>query len=207
MAKRELVPTPGGITLEMYLAFENASDIKHEFVEGRVYAMTGVHTRHNRIAGNVYTRLSVASHDGPCRAYIADVKLQVADDRIYYPDVMSLCTEPNDDALIIDDPCVVVEVTSPSTRRIDYTEKRDAYLKLSSLRVYLVVEQRRRQVEHWWRDADGSWRHAVLIEQGTIELPCPRLTLTLDDIYRGVTLPPPKQRRVREPEPSYPGES
>jgi Uma2 family endonuclease len=185
------------------LAFENASDIKHEFVEGLVFAMTGVHTRHNRIAGNIYTRLSAASGDGPCRAYIADVKLRVAEDRIYYPDVMSLCTEPNEDELVIDDPCVVVEVTSASTQRIDRTEKRDAYLKMPSLKVYLVVEQRRRQVDLWRRDAEGAWQHAVLIEQGMIELPCPTLALSLDDIYRGVSLPEPKRRRVREPEPSY----
>lgn len=190
------------MSLRSYLAFEHASDRKHEFVEGRVYAMSGVHTRHNRIAGNIFWRMWQVSAGGPCRAHTSDVKLRVAEDRIYYPAVMSLCAEPNRDEVIIGDPCVV-EVTSPSTRRIDHAEKRDAYLRIPSLHAYLVVEQRRRQVDDWRRDADGAWQHAVVIEQGTIDLPCPSLALSLDDIYRGVTLPEPKPRRVREAEASY----
>ena len=191
------------MSLEEYLAFEEASGAKLEYVEGRVYAMSGAHSRHERIAGNVFARLWFAAGDGPCRAYGSNLKVRAPGDRVYYPDVMSVCAARDDDGLIVDDPCLLVEVTSPGTSRTDHTEKLDAYRQIPSLRAYLVVEQNRREVHHWWRAPDGEWRHERVEGHGSMVVPCPSVSLSLDEIYARVSMPPSPIHRVRELEPSY----
>jgi Uma2 family endonuclease len=175
------------LTVEEYLRFEAAAETKHEYVAGEVYAMTGVTRRHARIVTNLVIRLGSAARGGPCEVIAVDVKLRAAADRIYYPDLMILCTPGRDDDLVLDDPCLVIEVTSPSTARIDRGEKLDAYRGLASLRAYLIVDHRRRRVERHWRTA-GEWRRSEVTDEGRVPLPCPEMELTLDDIYEGVDL-------------------
>jgi Uma2 family endonuclease len=86
----------------------------------------------------------------------------------------------------VTDPCLVVEVTSPSTARADRTDKLDAYRGIASLQAYLVVEQAWRRVVRHWRAATGAWQREELHGDGTIPLPCPEATLTLDQIYEGL---------------------
>ena len=191
------------LTPEEYRAFEDASPVRHEFVGGRVYAMSGVRRPHSRISGNVFARLWTAAQGGPCRVHHSEVKLRVGDDH-YYPDVMVACGPEPDDDQIEDAPCLVVEVLSASTRRVDLTEKPAAYAKLPSLGLYLVLDQRRRLVELYRRGPAGQMQHAVLAGSGEVPLPCPALTLTLDQIYAGLDLPEVPTRRVRERAPAYP---
>jgi Uma2 family endonuclease len=181
------------LTVEEYLRLEEASPERHEYVAGEVHAMTGASLRHNRIVGNIFGRLWAAARGGPCTPHVEAVKLRVADDVIYYPDVMVLCT-PQDDDLVAHAPCLVVEVTSPSTASTDRREKLANYRKIPSLRAYLIVDQRRRRVDHHWRDEVGDWWHVALAGDGEVSLPCPQVTLALDDIYEGV------QPSVGEPE-------
>jgi len=185
------------LTVEEYLRFEAAAETKHEYVAGEVYAMSGVTRRHARMVTNLVVRLGTAARGGPCEVIAVDVKLRPAADRIYYPDVMVLCTPGRDDDLVLDDPCLVIEVTSPSTGRIDRGEKLDAYRGLASLRTYLVVDHRRRRVERHWRDAADEWRRSEVTGEGSVPLSCPELELTLDDIYEGVDL-----MTVQEEEPA-----
>jgi Uma2 family endonuclease len=190
------------MTADEYLAFEEASDVKHEYVDGYVYPMGGATERHERIVANVLGHLWMASRGGPCAAFGSNLKVSTPDGRFYYPDGLVVCSTRDEDVAFVVDPCVIVELTSPSTRRTDQYEKRDSYARISSLRAYLVVEQGQRQVDRWWRDADGGWQHEVLVEMGTVEVPCPTMTLSLDEIYEGVTFPTPRPQRVREPEPA-----
>jgi Uma2 family endonuclease len=185
------------MTVEEYLRFEEAAvATKHEYVAGEVYAMSGVTRRHARIVMNITARLWAAARGGPCEVIAVDVKLRVATDRIYYPDVMVLCTPGPDEALVLDDPCLVVEVTSPGTARTDRGEKLGAYQSVPSLRAYLIVDHRRRRVERHWRDAAGAWQRDEIVADGRVPVPCPATELPLDDIYEGVHL-----AVVGEPEP------
>ena len=184
------------MSVEEYLRFEEASERKHEYVAGEVYAMSGVRRRHARIVQNLAVHLGVAVGDGPCEVISVDVKLRAADDRIYYPDVMVLCTPGSDDDLVVDDPCLIVEVTSPTTARTDRTEKLDAYTNIPSLQTYLVVDHGGRRVDRHWRDAAGAWQRELIVGDGEVAVPCPETTLTLDEIYRGV-----ETFGVREQEP------
>lgn len=185
----------GPLSVEEFLTFENASATRHEYVAGRVYAMVGTTARHNRIVGNIVARLRTAARNGPCAPYFLDLKVRAARDRIYYPDVLAVCTPHDGDTLMFDDPCLIVEVTSRSTRRIDRGEKLDAYLAMQSLRAYLVVEHDRRHVTLYTRALGGEWAREEVVTSGRVTLPCPATTLSLDDIYEGIEMPPP---RVRE---------
>src|SRR5919112_6553213 len=114
------VPEHRPMSVEEYLRFEDSVPERHELVAGEVYALAGVTPRHNRIAGNIFARLCAAARDGPCRVYMSDVKLRAAEDVIYYPDIMVVVCEPGgEDAGLVHGPCLVIEVTSPSTARVD----------------------------------------------------------------------------------------
>nr|MBA3793598.1 Uma2 family endonuclease [Rubrobacter sp.] len=104
---------------------EKTATVRHEYVAGEVYAMTGASRRHNRIAGNVYRRLADAAAGGPCRVYMETVKLRK--DIFYYPEVMVACGSEPENPYYEDAPCLVVEVVSPSTESTDRREKLAAY--------------------------------------------------------------------------------
>ncbi|MGH7638591.1 MAG: Uma2 family endonuclease [Gemmatimonadaceae bacterium] len=177
------------MTLEEYLEFEENSPIKHEYVAGEVFAMSGVTTRHNLINLNMTHHLRDAAKRRGCRVFGMEVKLRAGKDRIYYPDIIVACGKAADVELIVEAPAVVVEITSPSTHATDRREKLDAYQRLPSLRSYLVVEQRRRQVIVYTRTR-GAWRRDEVAGAGDAAIPALGLTLTLDDIYDDVPLPP-----------------
>ena len=165
------------LTIDEYLTLEGSATVRHEYVGGEIFAMVGATKRHNRIMGNIYGRLWGTARGGPCRVYSESVKLRVADDVIYYPDVMVACGPEGEDPLIEDDPCLVVEVVSPSTETTDRREKLAAYKRMPGLRAYLIVSQARRWVESHFRSEDGVWRRGDLVDEGTLpgSLPGDRL--------------------------------
>jgi len=190
------------MTVEEYVRFEERSPIKHEYVAGEVYAVSGATARHNILAGNIFARLYPAVESNPCHVFMSDMRVQVADDRYYYPDAAVVCTPIAQLDVVARGPCVVVEVTSPSTARIDRGEKLDAYRAIPALRAYLIVDHRRRRVERHWRESpSGVWMREEIVgdAQTPIPVPCLETSLTLDAIYRRVELP-----AVHEPDvPSY----
>lgn len=194
------------MTTEEYFAFEEASAARHEFVHGQAHAMVGVTRRHSRIAMNIAARFWTAARGGQCRVHQGEVKVQT-NGVIYYPDVMTACGVEPRDPRVEDAPAVVVEVASPSTERIDRGEKLLVYREIPSLVMYLIVEQDRRLVERYWRDSGGAWQREVIANTGRIEIPEPRLPLTLDEIYEAVELPSAeewlRQLRIREEEAAY----
>lgn len=176
------------MTVDEYLRFEAGSPTKHEYVAGEVYAMTGTTRRHARLVTNLVVRLATAARGGPCQVIGSEVKVRTRRDRFYYPDVLVVCTAGRDDDVVVRDPCLVVEVTSPTTARVDRGEKLEEYREIPSLRAYLIVDHRRRRVERHWRDASGAWRYEDVAGEGRVPVPCPEVVLTLDEIYEGVQL-------------------
>ena len=186
------------MTVEEYFRFEETSPGKYEYVGGEVYAMSGATVRHDRIATNILVRLSLAARPDPCDVFSADMRVQVARDRYYHPDVPVACTPVADSDIFVRDPCVVIEVTSQSTARIDRGgEKLDAYRSIASLPAYLIIDHRRRRVERHSRDShSGEWLREEIVGEGRVRVPCLEAELTLDEIYERVELP-----SVNEPEP------
>jgi Uma2 family endonuclease len=175
------------LTVSDYLALEQESSVRHEYVAGVLYALAGASKRHNLIAGNLFRLLANAALGGPCRVYMSDVKLRAAADLFYYPDLMVVCGEEGD-PLVEDAPCLVVEVSSPSTAAVDRREKLAAYKRIPSVEAYAVVDQDRRRVQRYWRDEEGVWWDAEVSGDGRVPLPCPAVTLGLDEIYAGIEL-------------------
>ena len=177
------------LSLEEYLAIEEASPIKHEFVAGEVYAMSGVTLRHNLITLNLVRRLHGPGRARRCSVLATDVKVYVMD-RIYYPDVMVACGRAADVELIVEEPSLIAEVTSPSTRAIDRREKLDAYLRIPSLRHYLIIDQRRKHVLSYGRHENGEWLRDEIEADCDIAIPFLETRVTMAELYEDVTLPP-----------------
>ena len=175
---------------EEYFRFEEGSQARHEYVSGELYAMSGATFRHSTVALNIGARLLAAAGEGPCRVVLNDMRLQVAHDVYYYPDVLVICLPMNELDVTAREPCVVVEVTSPSTARTDRGEKLTAYKQVPTLRAYLIVDHRRRRVErHSRAGPDAAWLREEIVGEGRVPVPCVDIDLTLDEIYRRVDLP------------------
>jgi Uma2 family endonuclease len=99
---------------------------------------------------------------------------------------MVACGPEGDDPLVEDDPCLVIEVVSPSTETTDRREKLAAYKRMPGLEAYLIISQDRKWVERHFRAEDGSWRRADLVDEGRFPVPCPETELSLEQIYEGL---------------------
>lgn len=175
------------LSVEEYLEFEKDSPVKHEYVGGKVYAMTGVSRRHSRISLNIARKLADAAEGGPCRVHQSDMKVPTPDSVFYYPDVVVACGPEPEDPYLEDEPCLVVEVLSPGTEATDRREKLLSYRKIPSLNTYLIVEQDETRIERHYRDEQGGWQTEVIEAGGAVLVPCPpNARLSLADAYRGL---------------------
>ncbi len=172
------------------MEFELTSPIRHEYVDGQIFAMAGESKNHNRLASKVCSSLILHLGDGDCEAFFESVKVRVSPTRYYYPDVVVSCSEPeeDEDAYIIEDPILIVEVLSPTTMRNDRVEKMNAYQKLSSLLEYVVVSQESVRVEVYrHQQADEVWQCEVFDDlESEVSFQSVGLTMKLADIYRRV---------------------
>ena len=172
-----------------YLLGELASEIRHEYVDGEVFAMAGAGEAHNLIAGNIFAKLRGLVRGGPCRIYISDMKLRVKTWKAYYyPDVMVTCDPTDSEANYKERPSLVVEVLSPSTERTDRREKMLAYRTLPDLREYLLVATDKQHVELYRRDAQDEWQLTNINPADGIHLESLGYDLSLNDIYEDVKL-------------------
>ncbi|MDQ3547950.1 MAG: Uma2 family endonuclease [Chloroflexota bacterium] len=178
----------GLVTIEEYLRIEEASPLRHEYVSGVLYAMTGGIRRHSAIVGNLYVAILPESRRHGCDLYPGDVKTQVNADRIYYPDLIATCDPDDRDPLIVAMPCLVIEILSPSTEATDRREKASAYRTIDSLRSYLIVHQDQVRVEHYFRDKHDVW-NLEFVTEGSVTLRCPAMALQLADIYDRLPAP------------------
>src|SRR5437660_4010060 len=152
---------PNLVSVEDYLAGELISPVKHEYLGGVVYAMAGAPNMHNVIASNTLVAVGSRLRGRPCRLFNSDTKIRVrlpTHVRFYYPDVsVSWRPNPQTDSFQ-DEPAVLFEVPSRRTRRTDEGEKKDAYLTIPSLGVYVLIEQETNAVVVYRRTADGIVR-------------------------------------------------
>ncbi len=171
------------ITEQAYLAGEQDSEVRHEYIDGQVYALTGSDARHGLIRNAIAFALTPVARGKHCKLFTATMKLRLdsgGQTVFYYPDLMAVCDALDNDPNFCRAPCRIVEVLSPSTARIDRREKLLAYQGLPSLQSYLLVEQEQRHVE-LYRRANG-WR-VEHYGQGNIPIDCLDAALALDDIY------------------------
>ena len=169
------------ISVEDYLAGEKDADVRHEYVNGYVYAMAGSTPAHNIIAINIARAFGNALENRDCVVYASDMKIRASATVYYYPDVMVVC----DNDLTLDyqnKPCVVVEVLSGSTARKDLHEKQLFYQSVETLELYLLVDSLSVQVVGHYRTEEG-WEERLFEPGDTIPVPCVDTELSHPQIY------------------------
>lgn len=179
-----------------YLAFERASETKHEYFNGEifdiVYEMPGGSSNHSLIASNVITMFNSQLKRRPCQVFTSDMRVRVNQlGKYVYPDVTVVCGKPEfseDDNLL--NPVLIAEVLSPSTEDYDRGTKFLHYRAIESLRTYILIAQNRSSVEVYNLYPDGSWRltQATGLDQ-TLHLPSIECDLALSDVYDKTDLP------------------
>lgn len=169
-----------------YLEMEQASDVRHEFVAGQIFAMVGVRDSHNSVALNIASALQ-AQLRGRCKVYIGDVKLRVdAADAFYYPDVFVTCDPSDNDPYVKRYASLVFEVLSPRTEGIDRREKLRNYRLIESLSEYAIVSIEDRCIELYRREAGAEWHLYRYGAQESMELRSLAAQLALADVFEGV---------------------
>lgn len=175
------------MTPQEYLDWEPTQQQRYEYWDGEVVAMSGGTRNHNRVSGNLFKLLDDALADCPCEVYIVDVKAQVEPGRKYfYPDVVVTCDERDRDPQLVQFPCLIIEVLSPSTEAIDRGTKFSKYRKFATRQEYVLVQVEQPGVEVFRRNQQGKW---VLSEYGLderLQLESVNVEIAIADLYRQV---------------------
>jgi Uma2 family endonuclease len=176
-------------TREEYLALEAQSDIKHEFFQGEIFAMSGGTYNHADISGNIYASLKFKLRSRSCRPMNSDMRIHTPSGLDTYPDVSVFCGKPDlqDKQRTLLNPVVIIEVLSPSTSNYDRGNKFALYRAIPTLTAYVLVDSAQVLVEHYRRSADNEW---ILREYrdltDNVHLAGIEATLNLAEIYETI---------------------
>ncbi|MYD11929.1 MAG: Uma2 family endonuclease [Chloroflexi bacterium] len=147
------------MTVAEYFAFDEASEICNEFIDGEIYPMPGGSGPHNEIAAYAITALSTALANLDCRVYASQMRVRIDPSKYVYPDVSVVLGQPrfeDENEVTLLNPTVVVEVTSPSSMTRDHISKVELYGAVPSIEGYLILDQTRVFAE-WYTRAEGGW--------------------------------------------------
>ena len=174
-----------------FLEWEKNQELRYEYIDGEVFAMTGGTKPHNRIAGNLYTAIDnfLAENDRDCEVFIADVKVQLSQSNSYhYPDVVVTCDERDKKSQnLIEHPCLIVEVLSPSTEAFDRGKKFTNYRQLNTLKEYVLIQADEIGIECFRLNKEGLWVLHSYAEGDVLELESVGLTIPVEKLYRRVS--------------------
>lgn len=177
------------ISPEEYLEGEKVSQVKHEYIDGEVYAMAGASDAHVTITMNLSMLLRNHLRGSGCRVYMADMKAQVETiNRYFYPDIMVTCdAKDREFEYFKSSPCLIVEVLSDSTEGFDRGKKFTDYRHLESLQEYVLISQDTMSVECFRRNEEGRWE-LYPYEKGEVHLGSVDFRCAIASIYEDVTL-------------------
>jgi Uma2 family endonuclease len=191
------------VSVDDYLSAEEMAVTRSEYIDGWVRAMSGSTIRHNRVTLNCTSSLLAKLRAKPCQPHNSDTKLRIrrhTNSRFYYPDAQVVCDSNPATSVFQDNPVLIIEVLSPSTRAYDLDEKLTAYLTIPSLQCYVILEQHTPFAIVMRRTATGFLRETCEGTESTIDLPFIGCELSLCDIYEGVEF---TATCVQESEPEY----
>jgi Uma2 family endonuclease len=178
------------ISRDDYLQGELGSEVRHEYVAGNVYAMSGGTLNHQRVAGNFFRAAGNQLAGKPCFPTGSDFKLRVplgqGEEAFYYPDGMIICVPVPGDALFTDSPSVILEVLSPHTRRNDEIQKFRDYLTIPSLETYILAEADEPFLTLHRREGTSFRRETLSGPDAILHLPEAGISITLAELYRDV---------------------
>jgi Uma2 family endonuclease len=175
------------MTLAEYVAREATSEVKHEFINGDVYAMAGGTLEHGALAVAVGAQLSTALAGRPCRPFSSDVRVHVqSTGASFYPDLSVVCGKaesPKEDPNALSNPVVLVEVLSEGSEAYDRGAKAGHYRRLSSLREYVLVSQAERKIEVQRLNERGVWELHFFGPGERVELTSLGVSFAVDAVY------------------------
>lgn len=181
-------PARARFTYAEYLDVEETSIVRHEFLDGVVYAMAGGSPEHAAVQASVIRRLGNALDGRPCRVFTSDLRIRVVDTGLAtYPDASVVCgpleLDPEDaKGHTATNPTLLVEVLSPSTEKYDRGDKLAHYKRIPSLREVMLVAHDDRRVDLWRRTTRG-WTQVVFHEGQSVQLESRGCSLSVDEIY------------------------
>lgn len=160
------------MTAQEYLDWEATQELRHDYIDGEVFAMTGGTIPHNLISLNLASILKSHLRGKGCRVFMADVKVQISEHGPYhYPDVMVSCDQRDRTAMkLIQYPCLIVEVLSPSTEAYDRGTKLHHYQQLSTLQEYVLIDAAQMSVDHYCRLSARKWELQTYLAEEQLEL-------------------------------------
>jgi Uma2 family endonuclease len=163
-----------------YLEGELHSNIKHEYIDGVIYAMSGAKVNHNQLTGTIFRKFGNHLEGNPCRPFTSDMKIKI-DNKYFYPDVLVDCSDLRGGDSHTESPIIIVEVLSKSTRRTDQTIKRTAYLQIPTLLEYVLIEQDIVDIEVVRKSEGWQSKHYFLGDN--VSFDSVGLTLSVEEIY------------------------
>lgn len=183
------------LTPQEYLAIERAADFKSEFFDGKMFAMAGISKDHSRIIVNLIGGLHAALRGQDCEIFSSDLRVKVSANGLYtYPDLTIVCGPvdvEDEQADVLLNPTLIIEVLSPGTERYDRGKKFDLYRELDSLKEYVLVSQDQYRVEQFLRGNGSEWGYRVAFkEDDIVEFPSVGCSISIKDIYARVVFPP-----------------
>ncbi len=174
------------VTTTDYLEGEKLTPVKHEYVNGSIYAMGGASDRHGLIAGNLFASIHARLSDS-CEVFMSDMKLYTNkkdDECYYYPDILVSCDTTDNHPYYRQRPVLIIEVLSTSTERIDRTEKRARYQTIPELQEYVLVAQDFPKIEVYRRNQ--TWRCEDYFIEHQFRLESVDMEVKVADVYRRI---------------------
>jgi Uma2 family endonuclease len=176
------------VSVADYLAAEDTSQNRHEYLGGLVYAMAGETLAHNLISQNLLLQIRRMTKGGPCRVFISDIRVNFhlrTDEYFYYPDIVVTCDKRDTHPRFVRYPKVIMEVLSESTERVDKREKLFAYTSIESLQEYVLVAQADREVTVFRRAR--NWKaERISGARGALKLESLGFRIPFSAIYEGI---------------------
>jgi len=198
--RAEVANGPVYMPIEQYLALDEATDGKYEYLDGFVFMlrppssayaenalvdMAGGSVAHAALSARIVTLVNVALGDSPCMAYTSDARMRLAEKRYLYPDVTVSCGQEAGSMLA--NPTVVVEVLSPTTEKRDRGAKFKAYKALPSVQEYMLISSEYKAIEVHRREGN-FWRQYHYQEGNLVELTSIGVSFPFYDVYRRINL-------------------
>jgi Uma2 family endonuclease len=182
------------VTEEEYLAIDRAAEVRSEFFDGEMFAMSGGSMRHAQLQANLHGELYVALRGKDCRAFTSDFRVRVSPGSMYaYPDVTVVCGKPilaDERQDILLNPAVIFEVLSPSTEQYDRGVKFQRYRAIESLKDYILVNQDEIRIEQYTRRDANTWTlHDYQRPEEELRIDSIGVSLALARIYDRIEMP------------------
>ncbi len=167
---------------EEYLAFENASELKHELINGILYEMSGSSKYHNALERHLANLIEKLIGDNKFEVYTEGFKVHTPNGNFFYPDI--IVSTGNTERYFTAEPVLLVEVLSEATRKFDLTDKFIQYQKFDSLKYYLCIEPEQQVIIFYFKNSDGEWfTETHTKDESMINLPALGISFSLKDVY------------------------